>query len=123
MDHVATAIYTAGPTNFHTVATKLQSLPRHLLMAWLEETHGRPGSKMDNDGWKSDVLLDRVSPVSIPDDSVTNPFPSHPLAAQFNRFTSANKSLLPSLALAGLSCHCINLVEIQDTLEVLALYR
>merc|ERR1719186_1024986 len=123
LDHVATAIYTAGPTNFHTVSTKLQSLPRHLLMAWLEETHGRPGSKMDNDGWKSDVLLDRVSPVSIPDDSVTNPFPSHPLAAQFNRFTSANKSLLPSLALAGLSCHCINLVEIQDTLEVLALYR
>jgi hypothetical protein len=73
--------------------------------------------------YSSDVLLDRVTPISIPNDAITNPFLNLPLAAQFDRFTSANKSLLPSLAMAGMSCHCINLVETPDTLKVLALFR
>ena len=102
---------------------KIQKLPRQLLMAWIEETHGRPGSQKVEEFWLSDVLLDRVTPTSIPDDAITNPFLNHPLAAQFDRFTSANKSLLPSLAFAGMSCHCINLVETLYTLEVLALFR
>ena len=47
-----------------------------------------------------------------------------PLRQQFSRFTSrSTRSLLPSLALAGLSCHCIHRVETQDSLEVLAFYR
>merc|ERR1719470_800704 len=123
LDHLVQGIYTAGPDKFHTIASKIQSLPRHLLMAWLEETHDRPGSKKMGELWSSDVLLDRVTPASVPDYSITNPFINHPLAAQFDRFTSANRSLLPSLALAGMSCHCINLVETPDTLQVLALFR
>eukprot|EP00091_Calanus_sinicus_P004862 TRINITY_DN1522_c1_g1_i1.p1 TRINITY_DN1522_c1_g1~~TRINITY_DN1522_c1_g1_i1.p1 ORF type:complete len:1087 (-),score=342.03 TRINITY_DN1522_c1_g1_i1:65-3325(-) len=123
LDHLVQAIYTTGPDKFHTIASKIQSLPRHLLMAWLEETHGRPGSKKVDEFWSSDVLLDRITPTTLPDNAVTNPFINHPLAAQFDRFTSANKSLLPSLALAGMSCHCIDLVETPDTLQVLALFR
>eukprot|EP00092_Neocalanus_flemingeri_P041336 GFUD01045010.1.p1 GENE.GFUD01045010.1~~GFUD01045010.1.p1 ORF type:complete len:1669 (+),score=312.22 GFUD01045010.1:50-5056(+) len=124
LDYVVSAIYTAGPDKFHSIATKVQKLPRHLLMAWLEEAHTRPGSKrLPGEWWNSDVLLDRVTSTSVPDSGTINPFPSHPMAAQFNRFTSANRSMLPSLALAGMSCHCINLVETPDTMEVLALYR
>eukprot|EP00092_Neocalanus_flemingeri_P002648 GFUD01002836.1.p1 GENE.GFUD01002836.1~~GFUD01002836.1.p1 ORF type:complete len:1672 (-),score=322.02 GFUD01002836.1:132-4439(-) len=124
LDYVVSAVYTAGPDKFHIIATKVQKLPRHLLMAWLEEAHTRPGSKrLPGEWWNSDVLLDRVTSTSIPDSGTINPFPSHPLAAQFDRFTSANRSMLPSLALAGMSCHCINLVETPDTMEVLALYR
>ena len=92
-------------------------------MAWLEEVHERPGGKSVGEFWNSDVLLDRVTDITVPDDTVTNPDPSHPLATQFERFTSANKSLLASLALKGMSCHCIDQVETHDTLEVLALYR
>jgi len=123
LDQFIQGIYQAGPMKFHEIALNLQQLPRHLLMAWLEEVHERPGSKIMSKFWKSDVLLDRVTELSIPDGTVPNPDSSHPLASQFDRFTSANKSLLPSLALKGMSCHCINLVETQDTLEVLALFR
>merc|ERR1712142_922438 len=53
-----------------------------------------------------------------------NPFGRFaPLSLQFERFTSANKSLLPSLSVGGMSCHCINLVETQNTIEVLGMYR
>merc|ERR1719233_2263252 len=123
LDHLVQGVYHAGHQNFHSVVSKIQELPRHLLMAWLEEVHERPGGKIAGKFWNSDILLDRVTDFAVPDDTVTNPDPSHPLAAQFDRFTSANKSLLPSLALQGMSCHCINLVETQDTLEVLALFR
>jgi len=123
LDQFIQGIYQAGPMKFHEIAFNLQQLPRHLLMAWLEEVHERPGSKIMGRFWKSDVLLDRVTELSIPDGTIPNPDSSHPLASQFDRFTSANKSLLPSLALKGMSCHCINLVETQDTLEVLALFR
>ena len=121
--HLVEGVYQAGHQNFYSIVSKIQELPRHLLMAWVEEVHERPGGKSVGEFWNSDVLLDRVTDNSVPDDTFTNPNPSHPLAAQFDRFTSANKSLLPSLALKGMACHCINLVETQDTLEVLALYR
>jgi len=123
LDNLVQGVYHAGPQNFYSVVSKIQELPRHLLMAWLEEVHERPGGKILGKYWNSDVLLDRITDHTIPDNTVTNPDPSHPLAAQFDRFTSANKSLLPSLALQGMSCHCIDLVETQDTLEVLALFR
>merc|ERR1719370_1523034 len=123
LDNLVQGIYHAGPQNFYSLVSKIQELPRHLLMAWLEEVHERPGGKILGKFWNSDVLLDRITDHTIPDNTVTNPDPSHPLAAQFDRFTSANKSLLPSLALQGMSCHCIDLVETQDTLEVLALFR
>jgi predicted metal-dependent phosphoesterase TrpH len=44
LDHLVQAIHTAGPDEFHTIASKIKKLPRHMLMAWLKETHGRPGS-------------------------------------------------------------------------------
>merc|ERR1719402_2201227 len=61
LDHLVQGVYHAGHQNFHSVVSKIQELPRHLLMAWLEEVHERPGGKILGNFWKSDVLLDRVT--------------------------------------------------------------
>jgi len=121
---VIDAIYLAGPANFHRVAEKIQSLPRALLMAWLEAVLVMPGSsKLEGTWWRSDVLLDRNVVDNEVISDVPNPDPSHPLRSQFNRFASISRSYLPSLALAGISCHCIEKIETHDSLEVLGVYR
>merc|ERR1719180_605128 len=115
------ALHQAGPEKFHQMAESVQRLPRRLLMAWLEAVLEMPGSDTNDGWWNSDVLLDR----DLGQGSVESPIKDHPLNPQFSRFTSTSmeKSALPSLALAGFSCHCIDKVETPDSLEVLALYR
>merc|ERR1719228_2599588 len=86
-------------------------------MAWLEAVFMKEGSsKEEGNWWFSDVLLDR---------NVPNPAPSmHPLRAQLSRLgESGPRGSFPSLAVAGISCRCINKIETPDTLEVLSLYR
>jgi len=119
---VIDALQRAGPGSFHKMAASVQRLPRRLLMAWLEAALTLPGSHTSEGWWNSDVLLDRDL---AQDSNVASSIKDHPLNSQFQRFTSTsmNKTALPSLALAGLSCHCIEKVETPDSLEVLSLYR
>ena len=124
IDIIVDSIYGLGNSGFSTAAEKIRKLPRHLRMAWLERVHDEPGSTSIGSLWNTDVLLDRPTVSSRANISVTNPFGRFaPLSLQFERFTSANKSLLPSLSVGGMSCHCINLVETQNTVEVLGMYR
>ena len=51
---VSEALYQAGPTMFHQLAEKVQLLPRHLLMAWLEVVFLQPGSSMGEGRWDSE---------------------------------------------------------------------
>merc|ERR1719500_2056996 len=122
------ALHQAGPEKFHQVAASVQKLPRRLLMAWLEAVLEMPGSHTPAGWWNSDVLLDRdlSRETDMPEGAnSSSPINDHPLNPQFSRFisNSMDKSALPSLALAGSSCHCINKVETPDSLEVLALFR
>merc|ERR1719430_1928935 len=122
IESLVEGLHQAGPEKFHDVAASVQKLPRRLLMAWLEAVLEMPGSHTNAGWWNSDVLLDR----DLAQDSITeSPTKDHPLNPQFSRFTSTSmgKTALPSLALAGFSCHCINKVETPDSLEVLALFR
>jgi uncharacterized membrane protein len=123
MGAVVEALHQAGPGKFHDMAASVQKLPRRLLMAWLEAVLEMPGSHTNAGWWNSDVLLDRD--FSQDSTAAESPIEGHPLNPQFSRFTSTSmeKSALPSLALAGFSCHCIDKVETPDSLEVLALYR
>jgi len=120
---VVEALYLAGPEMFHSIAESVQRLPRHLLMAWLEAVLELEGSTRGQGGWwSSDVLLDRNIAEQVEPDGDMAP---GPLRSQLARFksTSLTRSSLPSLALAGISCHCIAKVETPDSLEVLGLFR
>jgi len=117
------ALYLAGPEMFHSIAESVQRLPRHLLMAWLEAVLELEGSTRGELGsWSSDVLLDRNIAEQVEPDGDMAP---GPLRSQLSRFRSTTlaRSSLPSLALAGISCHCISKVETPDSLEVLGLFR
>ena len=113
------------------MAERLQELPRVLRMAWLEAVLVLPGSTRDQDWWDSNVLLDRnvameleaggdVEPLVNP---LVDPLPNSTYRQQFLRYSQQGRSYLPSLALSGMSCHCIMKVETADTLEVLAMFR
>ena len=54
---------------------------------------------------------------------LVDPLPNSTYRQQFLRYSQQSRSYLPSLALSGMSCHCIMKVETADTLEVLAMFR
>jgi len=105
------------PEKFYDIADKLQMIPRHLKMAWLET------SLADKEILNTDDLLDKPSKDAALKEVIVNPDSTHPLSHTFIKFFSNDDSSLPSLVLAGLSCKHIEMIEVYDSLEVLALYR
>ena len=109
------------------MAERLQELPRVLRMAWLEAVLVLPGSTRDQDWWDSNVLLDRNVAMELEADGDVEPLvdllPNSTYRQQFLRYSQQSRSYLPSLALSGMSYHCIMKVESADTLEVLAMFR
>ena len=124
---VVDALYLVGPEGFHALAERVQELPRVLRMAWLEAVLVLPGSTREHDWWDSNVLLDRNVAMEVEADGdvepLVDPLPNSTYRKQFLRYSRQSRSYLPSLALSGLSCHCIMKVETADTLEVLAMFR
>ena len=126
LDQILEGIKTAGQHKFYEIAESVQQLPRYFRMAWLEK--GLSEYEREEEDIKSDlstdVLLDKVPDDWDLEDRVENPDSSHPLHQVFDRWMMSNeKTYLPSLALAGISCQQIMRIKIPDILEILAMYR
>ena len=120
LDSLIGGIEAAGQDKFYSVAKKMQMIPRHLKMAWLEgalEEHNMTGL-ID-----TTILLDRPTPDTEPEVAVENPDPHHPLASVFERWVASDTIHLTSFALAGLSCDQIHRVKTEEMLEVYAMFR
>ena len=125
LDSLLAGISMAGYHRFYHVAGSVQQLPRHLVMAWLEEAVARyqADGELAEDILDTTVLLDQLTPDVEPDMSINNPDHTHPLAMVFDRWTSPKKTYLTSLLLTGLSCQQIKMIRNGDFLEILAVYR
>ena len=125
LDSLLAGIHMAGYHRFYDVARNIQKMPRHLLMAWLEEALGRylADGVLQEGSIDTTILLDRLTPDTEPDLSINNPDHTHPLAGVFDRWSSNKKTYLTSLLLTGLNCQQINLIRNGDFLEILAVFR
>ena len=125
LDRLLEGIKVVGFHEFYNVARQIQSMPRHLVMAWLEEALVRyqADGDLEEDDIPTDLLLDQLTAETKPNLTVNNPLHSHPLAQVFDRWTAPKKTYLTGLLLTGLSCHQIKRVRTGDFLEILAVYR
>ena len=120
LDSLIDGIASAGQDKFYSVAKKMQMIPRHLKMAWLEGSLEELNMTQLID---TAILLDRPTADTEPEVAVENPQPSHPLASVFDRWAASDTIHLTSFALAGLSCDQINKIKTEEMFEVYAMFR
>ena len=125
LESLLAGLKVAGYHRFYQLASNIPQLPRHLIMAWLEEALARYRAEghLQPDLIDTEVLLDMVTEETQPDLRVNNPDHTHPLASVFDRWTAGKKTYLTNLLLTGLSCQQIKMLRNGDFLEILAVYR
>jgi len=111
---VRDAVVLAGAGNFSKIVSNIKLLPKRLLTGWLEQVF----SLTNNNGtWATRVLLD------LPQGLMASK-PGGGRMTFASLITQGNaSSLLPSLALTGLSCNLMEKIKQEDSLEVLGVYR